>query len=414
MKMKTYVKILLIALGCSLCAAGSLQPSAPPASTMKTLNQIEPRIPIPAGTGMVTYTISVPGSYYLEGNRSAVGTGIIVSASNVTIDLMGYTLEGTLSGSSRGISISSDCNNIEIRNGTISKFNAYGIVAETSTVSGIRLIKIRSMQNGGIGANLAGYGNTVQDCTFNNNKNAGVYLNGGQIINCVSYHNQNAGIYTGSGALVTNCTAHNNSGQGISTSWGCTISNCTAYANSASGISTNSGCTIINCTSHSNGTDGIYAGTGCLIHNVVAYDNTYYGIYAHSESTISNCNIYSNLTGINAGIRSTILNCTVVRNDDDGIYLRGNSCMVKENNCSYNGQTVADGAGIKQVDDYSYTEANVVNNNDYGILVSGTGNVIVKNSASGNTTNYSIVAGNKTGTISTNPTTAGIWDNFSF
>ena len=52
--------------------------------------------------------------------------------------------------------------------------------------------------------------------------------------------------------------------------------------------------------------------------------------------------------------------------------------------------------------------------NDRGIDVDVTGNLIVKNSASGNTTNYDIAAGNKTGTISTDPTTAGPWDNFSF
>jgi len=42
------------------------------------------------------------------------------------------------------------------------------------------------------------------------------------------------------------------------------------------------------------------------------------------------------------------------------------------------------------------------------------GNFIVRNSASGNTTDYDIIAGNSVGMITNTPFGAGAWDNFEF
>jgi len=82
--------------------------------------------PVPAGVGTqitaVPYTITAPGFYYLGGNLSG---RIYVHSSNVTLDLMGFTISGSGVGSGTGISISgttSGLENVEIRNGTIRNF----------------------------------------------------------------------------------------------------------------------------------------------------------------------------------------------------------------------------------------------------------------------------------------------------
>src|SRR3954469_20973728 len=76
----------------SLFAQGSLTPPGPPAPTMKSLNQVEPRIPISSAP----FNISAPGSYYLTANLNAAAgaVGITVAADHVTIDLNGFAVIG--------------------------------------------------------------------------------------------------------------------------------------------------------------------------------------------------------------------------------------------------------------------------------------------------------------------------------
>ena len=86
----------LIALLSASVASGQgpLTPPGAPAPTMKTLDQVEARKPIPGGTS--PFTISTSGSYYLTGNITvASGDVITINASNVTLDLNGYTIATT-------------------------------------------------------------------------------------------------------------------------------------------------------------------------------------------------------------------------------------------------------------------------------------------------------------------------------
>src|SRR5438270_7273607 len=109
--MKATLALTLSILPMSIFAQGSLTPPGAPAPTMKSLDQIEARTPIAGGTSAVTIG---SGSYYLTGNLTISSTstnGVTVSASNVTIDLNGFTLTGPSSGTGAGIYLTGGVSN---------------------------------------------------------------------------------------------------------------------------------------------------------------------------------------------------------------------------------------------------------------------------------------------------------------
>ena len=95
---------------------------------MKTLSQVEPRIPISS----LPFTISAPGSYYVTTNLAS-GLGISINASHVTLDLSGFTLSGAAGTPTSGIDVSGTQTNITIRNGVLQGWGSYGIDADNAT-----------------------------------------------------------------------------------------------------------------------------------------------------------------------------------------------------------------------------------------------------------------------------------------
>src|SRR5688572_4518206 len=90
--------VLYVGGSVSAFAQGTLNPPGTPAPTMKTLQQIEPRVPVTtAGTSAdYEFIISQPGSYYLQGNLLVTRTnGIRIAAEGVTLDLNGFEIRRT-------------------------------------------------------------------------------------------------------------------------------------------------------------------------------------------------------------------------------------------------------------------------------------------------------------------------------
>jgi parallel beta-helix repeat protein len=338
---------------------------------MKTLEQIEARIIVNAancpGDSSNQFIINTGGSYYLIGKILGVANknGISIQSDNVTVDLNGFAVNGNVSSSLAGIIVPGSHANIAIRNGTVANWGGNGV--DLSNANNAQIHHIRASNNSaGI---ITGYDSTVTNCTAYNNQLTGIRINHGTVANCSAFSNNGDGISTDY-STVTNCTSNNNHQNGI-TAAGSAITNCAASGNG-------DGFTVITST----------------VTNCDASLNNGYGI-STDESTITNCTAKDNANGISGSV-STIANCTASNNTTDGIVVSSFNAVAK-NQCSSNG-----GAGIHATAGTNKIEQNNVTSNDVGIQVDSSSNFIVGNSARGNAGtngNYSIVAGNRIGTI---------------
>ncbi len=192
--------LVLATLNSTCFAQGTLTPPGAPGQTMKSLDQIEPRIPVDAvhtpGVSGIEYFITQTGSYYLTTNLVGVSgdIGIYIAASNVTLDLNGFSLLGS-AGAFFGISIGSGNANITVRNGNISGWsiepgiynNGMHVVLEHLNLSGNEqglncandtVIRDCFVSDSGLDGIVLGNNSTVTGCLVQSNAYNGISIQG--------------------------------------------------------------------------------------------------------------------------------------------------------------------------------------------------------------------------------------------
>lgn len=382
-------------------AQGSLTPPGAPAPVMKTLAQVEPRIPISA-----PFNISQPGSYYLTTNvyGSASISGIGIFASDVTLDLSGYALIGA-SNSDVAIYLST-VTNICIRNGTVRSWPTVGIDAsqaqrcrfedlQISHTGGLvggadcRVVHCNVSECTGVGVTVFA-GSQVSDCNVNSNGSYGIYGDIDIAVSkCISRNNGSGGIASGARSTIKDCLADGSGGEGIATGDGSIVDGCISTSHASYGIRVRKSSRVINCIAVNNGGSGIGTDTGCVLTGCVAATNTLAGISAGAANRIEKCSATSNVVfGISAVNGSFIRDCNANLNVGPGIQVNFN-CQVVDNTCSGNGSGL-NADGIVASSGQNRIDSNQVTGNRYGINAFGS-NLIVRNSASANVTNYVLV-----------------------
>lgn len=175
----------------------------------------------------------------------------------------------------------------------------------------------------------------------------------------------------------------------------CRVEGVLANGNAGNGISTNSASTISNCSASSNTGIGVFATLNSTILNCSASNNTGNGISTNGGSVISKCSATSNSgSGFSAGVGTSVVDCAAKFNTLDGIVC-ASSCQVRGNGCFSNS-----GTGIHATGSDNRIEGNNCTLADRGIDVDSAGNIIIRNTCSGNTiVNWDIVINNYYGPI---------------
>jgi hypothetical protein len=184
--------VALVAMAARDARGGPLDPPAAPASTDSVRL---PGTPISA----LPFTINQPGSYYLTRNLTGAPgtTGVEILTSNVTLDLMGFTLSGT-NGTGTGISVANgQQQSVRIRNGTVRRW-FYGVDAADavySTVSDLSII------NNGVTLGDAAFGLRIGIAS--------------RVHDCIVMSNTGNGIVTEGSVSIDRCTVADNGGNGV-------------------------------------------------------------------------------------------------------------------------------------------------------------------------------------------------------
>lgn len=345
--MRSVLVLVISAASVAHAIAGPLTPPPGPiTSTLKTLHEVEPRTLInpinTPGVGTNLVNIAQPGSYYLGADLVVPSgfAGIVINASDVTIDLNGFSIRGQ-PGSLDGIRTAGPAkSNLTILNGTIASMGDDGIdFVQSGSATNTRIETLTVSDCGGNGIRLW-QAAIVRGCQANGNTLSGIASSGTAIVEAtIASSNGEHGILTGADSVVQRCTTSENVQMGIRVGNRSSVLDSAASLNAAGGIFINESSMVDRCLARGNTGFGIRAFAGCVIRN--------------------------NTSDANTGA--------------PGFLITGPDNRIESNNSTINSR---------------------------GLQVLSTGNIIIKNTASGNTINWDIAAFNSVAPIVVTPTNA--------
>ncbi len=281
--------------------------------------------------------------------------GIVISSSNVLLDLNDSIINGT--GGSNGIVVNSGRANITIRNGTISNMVQNGILINGST----QLLTIDSIYTFSNNVGIAALGATqgvISNCTAAFSKG-----NGFAFTQVTGLINQNC--------IVKNCVSLNNLGNGFSFNncFNFQVINATANTNRNNGFLQFNGDKIsyTECVANNNTLNGFSsAGTSNIFNYCIAAGNIAAGfLVLGSKCDINNCEANTNGEGFQINnINNSVLQCISKNNVTNGFNATANSSQAQ-------------------------IRGNTATANNIGFLNSGTVNKFYSNFANANVTDYS-------------------------
>lgn len=353
---------------CGLAEAqGPLVPPGVPAPLMKTIEQLEPRIPIDAvntpGDAGSVYRITQPGHYYLT--APLIGEpfkrGITIIASDVTIDLMGFPVLG-VSGATIGIVTEGPFSNITLRNGMVAEWPNDGI----------------NLANGGLGS-------------------------GALIENVQVVHNGQRGLLPHHNAVVRGCIISENGLAGMQGADRTVLEESVAGRNGSTGFRVGSDSRIADSLAHHNPTAGFDVGARSLVNGSIAASFLITNYVGHGFVVAANSSVHESIAFANVGdgfrftgAGGTLRDSLSTQNVTNGVYIVGSGGVVEKSMVEFCGVGIrVNGSNSSVIDNH------VVRSVNNGILVASATGVIIHGNTVGSATgvNWSLAAGQRVGPI---------------
>ncbi len=248
-------------------------PPGPVMSTMKPLDEVEPRVSVNSleGNSSAVHVIDQPGSYYLVGDLTGEPgkNGIEISSDNVSLDLNGFSLVG-VDASLSGVIVTEPRENIIIRNGFIRNWGEDGINGR-ETINGLILKLVVASDNVRFGASCKD-GFSVLECQFLRNRVHGFIAGAfGLIQSSVFVGNDSDGVNANSNTEVIDCVFESHGATACFVYFSGLMKNCTSRANNVGFWTVQQG-TVESCLANDNN-EGITVGENSRALNNFAFNN---------------------------------------------------------------------------------------------------------------------------------------------